>query len=302
MLRGPVVLGLANAQASTQSRQVAEAVPAWSMSMRIERTRGASAAERGAIRVDELTEVAVRAARHQRAGARADDHTLSTHWSLASSSAATGFARCENRSTPPTAPPRDPGTATRTAERHQVLYDGGVRGLPFLVVCACRIHFDPLADEGAADAPTSDATIDGSPLACGPSYVPLGVGPSRYLVEALDLVTWVSAEQRCELDGAHLVIIDDESERLTIESALTGSSQWVGISERVTRGAFRTVTNVSPSFLPWGPAEPSGSIDDCVQLDATTKLLDDQDCTSVRRYVCECDGVPGVPAAYGGSG
>lgn len=172
-----------------------------------------------------------------------------------------------------------------------------MRGLPFLVVCACRIHFDPLADD-AADAPAGDAIVDGSPLACGAAYVPLGTGPSRYLVESIDQVTWVAAEQRCELDGAHLVILDDEAERQAIVSALPGTQQWAGLSERVTRGTSLTVTNVAPPFLPWGPAEPSGSIDDCVQIDATTMMLDDQDCTSVRRYVCECDGVPGAPAAY----
>ncbi len=181
-----------------------------------------------------------------------------------------------------------------------------------LVVClaACRLGFDRVDDgddTAGNDAPLGDGTtdtrdgaIDGgdaASLACPGTYVVLpGVqNNSRYRV-INNSSRWDVAEAACEAEGHHLAIPDDASELTAMYTALITQNIWIGVTDRVVEGTFRTVTGGIQTYLPWSPGEPDE--EDCVFIDGLTTQLVAQDCDSGRRYICECDGAPANPASY----
>jgi hypothetical protein len=175
----------------------------------------------------------------------------------------------------------------------------------------CRLGFDRSTTEvrdaaegdgaGQADArvdgQTIDAVVDAAPVTCPGNYVTLGVGSSVYRLET-NSVTWLSAEQSCEADGQHLVIVDDVTELDAVAAAIPGENIWVGVTDRKTIGTWLKVTGGAATYLPWDSSEPDLADFECVYLDAVTLKFVDQGCTSGRRAVCECDTVPPDPTSY----
>lgn len=165
-----------------------------------------------------------------------------------------------------------------------------------LVTAGCRIGFG--GDHAGRDAAARfDAALDGAPIVCPASYVTLGTLPSRYLPIDNSL-TWLVAEQACEADGHHLVIIDDATELSRVAASLAGQNIWTGVTDRKTIGTFLEVTGGAASYLPWDTSEPDATALECTFLDGLSLKLADQDCTSGRRAVCECDGNAVDPATY----
>jgi hypothetical protein len=96
----------------------------------------------------------------------------------------------------------------------------GIVAIIFVALIGCRAHFDEL--DGAGDAATDNTAVDAQVIDsasggstatnCPQSYVQIGALSSRYrLIDNSDV--WLSAEQTCERDGTHLVIIDDATEQ-----------------------------------------------------------------------------------------
>lgn len=144
-------------------------------------------------------------------------------------------------------------------------------------------------DAGATDAPQAPG--------CPAGYLVIGSLPGGYRYVTASSM-WLAAETDCENDGSatHLAIIENENENDLLETRLLGTSRaWIGVSDRVAEGSWRTVTNVVQTYLPWGQSEPTGD-DDCVAVRETD--FADEDCTDIRAYVCECDGVAPVPSSY----
>ncbi len=178
-----------------------------------------------------------------------------------------------------------------------------------LVVClaACRLGFDRVEggdDIAGDDAPPGDAARDGasdgadaSSLSCPANYMVLvGVqNNSRYRV-INNSREWDEAEAACEADGHHLAIPDNASELTAMYTALITQNIWIGVTDRVVEGTYRTVTGGIQTYLPWGLGEPD--TDDCIFIDGLTTQLVAQDCDSGRRYICECDGAAAVPTSY----
>jgi hypothetical protein len=132
---------------------------------------------------------------------------------------------------------------------------------------------------------------------CPSNYLVVGSLPGGYRYSSTGAM-WLAAEADCEDDGAgsHLASIDSAGENTTIQSQLVPTARfWMGLTDRVNEGTYRTVTNVVQTYLPWESGEP-GSEDDCIT--AKTGQFADEDCTDVRPYLCECDGVAAVPASY----
>ncbi len=148
-----------------------------------------------------------------------------------------------------------------------------------------RLGFDPLGD-GVTDG--SLATAE-----CPMGYA--RIGPSCYRLG--DEVTWAEAEVACEADavGAHLVTIDNASEGSALLATFAVNDYWIGMTDRVTEGAYRNVTGESAPYLPWIPGEPSS--DDCGQFD-DDGLFHLSDCDSTDEYMCELDGRPSTAGAY----
>lgn len=145
---------------------------------------------------------------------------------------------------------------------------------------------------------TADARLDSTTSAtCPPSYVTVGGQTSKYR-GLTNSIVWLSAEQTCETDGTHLVIVDNAAELTAMTNLIPGQNLWIGVTDRKTIGAFLAVTGPSAAYLPWDASEPDGSAAECVFIDSLTLKMADQGCGSGRRAVCECDGVPADPTSY----
>ena len=158
---------------------------------------------------------------------------------------------------------------------------------------------DASATDARIDGPPADAAVDAPPAPGCPTgyYVISGLtGGYRYVSISDD---WLAAELDCEDDGAgtHLVVVGGGSEHSGIDDLSPGEDElWIGVSDRVTEGTYRNVVNAIQSFLPWDSQEPTGANENCVYSKETN--FNDDNCTDLRRYVCECDGVAAVPSSY----
>jgi hypothetical protein len=168
----------------------------------------------------------------------------------------------------------------------------------------CRFGFDggELEDAAADDAMvdgdvTGDSAIDGAPITCPGSYIALDASASRYRLLGSSM-GWLSAEQACEADGTHLVIVDDAAELSLVAAAIPSQNIWIGVTDRKTVGTFLKVTGGTASYLPWDASEPDAAGLECVFIDSLSLKLADQDCGSGRRAACECDLLPADLTAY----
>jgi len=176
----------------------------------------------------------------------------------------------------------------------------------------CRLGFDESrsdirdarGDDGPGDDDAhsdgnvgTDAAIDAAPVVCPGNYITLGVGTSVYRLET-NSVDWLSAEQSCEADGQHLVVVDDVVELSAVAAAISGQNIWIGVTDRKAIGTWLKVTGGTATYLPWDSSEPDLAALECVYIDALTLKLVDQGCGSGRRAVCECDTVAPDPTSY----
>jgi hypothetical protein len=189
----------------------------------------------------------------------------------------------------------------------------GAPWLPIVAVAAvggCRIGFDanPRIDAAVtSDAPDATAPEDGSvedtlaadaaPLVCPGNYVALDTSASRY--RSIDnSMTWLAAQQMCETDGHHLAVLDTSGELALVAATLPAQNIWTGVTDRKVIGTFLRVTGGAATYLPWGTSEPDLAGLECTFVDGLTFQLGDQDCSSGRRAVCECDGLTVDASTY----
>ena len=163
-------------------------------------------------------------------------------------------------------------------------------------------------DEPAIDAapgadapeppPTPDAAPPEPPCAGGYTFEP--ATGSWYRVGDT-LAGWFGGESSCEDDGpgAHLAIADDAEEAAILVGLASPFRTWIGITDTVVEDTFVTVTGVFPTFTPWKQGEPNNGVlfgEDCVTLDSAG--YNDDGCSGLHAFVCECDGVPVDPESY----
>ncbi len=164
---------------------------------------------------------------------------------------------------------------------------------------------DATLPDGALPAGDAMAGVDAPVAQACVGFVALEVdrepSTSTYLGGGTT-AAWLTAEQACEGLGAHLTILDDDNERDAV-LRFGGGELWLGASDRVVEGAWLEVTGGVATYLPWiGGSEPStGAKDDCVSVKAAQEYgrFDAKNCDDKHLYVCECDGRPAVPTAYG---
>lgn len=184
-----------------------------------------------------------------------------------------------------------------------------VAALP-LVGCSSVFGLEsPIARHDAAlDSPRSDAAADAAPdarmldgavdaptLVCPSSYASINGSVSRYR-KGTNNTSWTNAQANCLVEGTHLAVIGDETERLAVASIL-GVGSWIGRSDKITEGTYLWVTDENTGAYPalgtnaWALNEPSAAVpsEDCINENPTGKLFDD-DCGTAREFVCECDG------------
>lgn len=173
---------------------------------------------------------------------------------------------------------------------------------PWLVCClllvSCgRVGFDDV--NVGSDGPPGDATSDGTPLSCPAMYLSVPNQTSKYRVVLSSGREWLTAEQACEADGAHLWIPDSSNEKSDVLALAPGENLWTGITDRIALGQFVRVTGGAQTYLPWEPTEPDiDTLQRCIQIDSQLGLFGDHECVDLREYICECDGAPVVAGTY----
>jgi hypothetical protein len=158
-----------------------------------------------------------------------------------------------------------------------------------LVLTGCRIHFD------------ERSPIDGANMIVGAPCVGYSTWPgftSTYRVDPIGTNDWLVAEQACEQDGAHLIVVDDAAEHAEVH-ARVGSNVWIGLSDRVTEGTYVHATGAPLGYEGWPSTIQMNTGEDCVFI-LTNANYEDSTCVTMNpiAYACECDGIPASPAAY----
>ena len=146
---------------------------------------------------------------------------------------------------------------------------------------------------GFAELPVVDASqSDG--MSCPSNF--MTVSGHCYLYSATS-EQWLDAEQQCEATaGAHLAVVDDSAEAAVIVSLQITEVMWIGASDRIVEGDYRTVTD-QPMYLNWVAGFPTAP-EDCVEITGTTGKLKTLSCTNLNQFLCEWDGRPVVPANF----
>jgi len=138
-------------------------------------------------------------------------------------------------------------------------------------------------------------------LVCPASYAAMLPGSNSRYRAVGPALSWLGAEQDCADDGqgTHLIVIGSETERSGLRSLLD-DDVWIGYSDRVAEDEFRWVTGVDLPFEAWASGRPddANGDEDCAQQKRRSGEWDDQSCTDLYLYVCECDGFAPDPAAF----
>jgi len=154
----------------------------------------------------------------------------------------------------------------------------------------------PDAGAGSPDAAAGSPDA-GSSFLCAATYT-FTLGTSKYRLNGTD--TWLSSELDCASDGAgmHLAVIDDAAELTGLIALAGANATWVGVSDRVVEGTWRSVTGGNAAVLPWSSGAPTAGGPDCVEWNPTTNQFTDVACNASRYRICECDGIAVDPSSY----
>lgn len=111
--------------------------------------------------------------------------------------------------------------------------------------------------------------------------------------------TWSAARADCRAMGADLIVPSDQTENAIVAAPNqlhVKTDAWIGVSRtNSSGGAFTPVVGASP-FTNWTDEAPhDGAGRDCVALLVASGRWDNQACTTMHPYVCECDPVPPGP-------
>jgi hypothetical protein len=183
-------------------------------------------------------------------------------------------------------------------------------GLVALVLCAaCRQHFDDVPRDDApvvevdaeADAAGDATMLVPDAAGCPASYTPRANLTSLYRVALTPSMTWLQAEALCEADGTHLIVINDATENTFARSLCptTAEHVWLGGGDHLVEDTFGWINGQPFSFTRWGGTEPnnSGMIEDCMEIDSNGNWNDEKNVgLATYHTVCECDGLPAMPA------
>ena len=143
-----------------------------------------------------------------------------------------------------------------------------------------------------ADAPDADtfAVIKTACLLAGYVEEPTA-GNGLYRAIATEAM-WTASERACEQDvvgATHLIVISDATELAFAKTRLG----WVGYTDVAVEGTFASVTAEPFVAAPWAGGQPDNGDGDenCAHM-KTPSGLDDDQCDSAHRAICECDGRP----------
>jgi hypothetical protein len=158
----------------------------------------------------------------------------------------------------------------------------------------------------------ADAPPDADPLAGCPATYSIVSPTGRRYRRHEDQLDWIDAVVVCAADTpatggvfTHLAVFATEQERAELHAMLP-TTLWLGITERVTPGAWIWITdepagNYPPiQSPPWTNGEPDGD-GECGAIDENGGF-EDRPCdgTGDIPSLCECDTYPEDPTRYQG--
>jgi cysteine-rich repeat protein len=103
---------------------------------------------------------------------------------------------------------------------------------------------------------------------------------------------WLTAEQACELIGAHLVEIGSAAENTFVTGLVDpiSTDAWIGLTDQWSEGTFVWILGpnevLAQTHDGWATGEPSGN-GDCGLLTASASTWSDEGCADSHAYVCE---------------
>ncbi|KAK2506662.1 hypothetical protein MC885_006744 [Smutsia gigantea] len=107
---------------------------------------------------------------------------------------------------------------------------------------------------------------------------------------------WFDAEQYCQLENAHLVVVTSGAEQKFVRDHLDPSSfTWMGLSDPEGVWKWADGTDYESSYKNWEPSQPDnweghgmGGGEDCAHFLASGKWNDNV-CQNPFRWICEAD-------------
>jgi hypothetical protein len=163
---------------------------------------------------------------------------------------------------------------------------------------------------GASNADSGSGGMhDAAPLPACPSEYNITISSqprSKYrLVDNTN--DWNDAAPTCagDLPGhTHLVVISNATELTDLDPQFD-QRRFIGLSDRVTKGTYRPVTDEPVDYPalynvqvpPWGVGQPNGS-GDCVSVDVNLAVSDEDCLTLDLGFICECDDYEDNPDNY----
>jgi hypothetical protein len=121
---------------------------------------------------------------------------------------------------------------------------------------------------------------------------PEAFAEKRYLFIKNEM-PWTAAEATCRAQAggsrqSHLAVVGSMEEFETLKAMANGSDFFVGLTNRKDDTLFRWITPERTDPIPWAPAQPEGSPDQCGAL--YSDGIHDNDCAQANDFICECDG------------
>ncbi|XP_006863553.1 PREDICTED: asialoglycoprotein receptor 2 [Chrysochloris asiatica] len=106
-------------------------------------------------------------------------------------------------------------------------------------------------------------------------------------------VTWAEANKYCQLENAHLVVINSNEEQKFILQHINPFHTWIGLTGSDSSWKWVDGTNYENSYTNWAYSQPDnwkghemGGSEDCVEIRPDGQWNDDF-CKQVHRWVCE---------------
>ncbi|XP_056022926.1 macrophage mannose receptor 1-like isoform X2 [Ostrea edulis] len=127
---------------------------------------------------------------------------------------------------------------------------------------------------------------------CGKGWVDDKESSCFYFIG--ELLTWQSAEDKCQQMGAHLISIDDANEQKFITGLIKPDgiwgSVWIGANSRTEGRGFQWTDGGAFVYYNWFPGDPESQIEgdeECVAMFISNSLWTDNSCQQLHSAVCE---------------
>ncbi|KAM6163711.1 asialoglycoprotein receptor 2-like [Rhynchocyon petersi] len=105
--------------------------------------------------------------------------------------------------------------------------------------------------------------------------------------------TWSEANEYCQIENAHLAVINSREEQKFILKHTSPFHTWIGLTSKAGSWIWVDGTNYENGFTNWAYSQPDdwkghemGGSEDCVEMRSDGRWNDDI-CRQVHRWVCE---------------